>query len=330
LLLAGELFSRLKDAESIEMAACALYLAGEREEALRFWEIVPSLSAPKSDTQLRALYNSASLGSLLNIYAKKEYISSLEQLFLAVQDDTSKEGISIPALVLYTRLLPEERALAMLQSEERSTRYALLDLELFKRNAARAGIPRTAGETWFLLNRHPADEDIYQWAAWYFEYQKLYSDSEFLFHFAEQNNVSTPALVFNKSLYAMRNEDFSGAEKLFTQLKAALPAGASGLFRPKDGPWSLLWAANANLGIIYEARRAAGQALANYEEAVRLLEADFGHAKDRARLYLRIAHCYEVLGRRPEIRPLLEKALELDGENVNVHRALNRLTTRQD
>ncbi|MDR0551372.1 MAG: tetratricopeptide repeat protein [Spirochaetaceae bacterium] len=349
MLTAGEMFSTLRDAESIEMAADALYLAGEKLGALNFWRLLSSegnlRGAPANGTYLRALYNSASLGSSFNndengrpLKTENEVnISALEQLFFLTSNIPANEAenlddVRIPALALYTRFLPDDRARALLENEDGARNHVLLDLELFKRNMPKLDIQKNAAETWLLLNRHPVSASLYQWAAWYFEYQKLYEDAAFLSHFAAQNGVESPALAFNESLSAMRSGALRQAGGVLAGLIEQLPAASSGLERTADGAWSLRWASEANLALIMEANREPREALIHYEKAIAAFSALNGQfplkytaRKKTALILVHIARCYETLGMQTQAREALVQALALDADNIDVNLALRKL-----
>ncbi|MCL2205856.1 MAG: hypothetical protein FWB82_04985, partial [Treponema sp.] len=80
------------------------------------------------------------------------------------------------------------------------------------------------------------------------------------------------------------------------------------------------WRVFANLGRIYESRRQFSSALAAYETAAAL-------ADDRpsaAQVQLRLSRNLEAIGHIHESRNALERALELDPENINIRRELRR------
>ncbi|MDR2490106.1 MAG: hypothetical protein LBD20_01740 [Spirochaetaceae bacterium] len=322
-LTAGELFSRLGGIDNLEMAAAALYLADRPESAVSFWRAIADAQAAPSGPRLRSLYNLASL-------APEASVAGLEKILIETGGEIGATDAALPAFVLYTRRLPAERALPILEADERTKTEPLLDIELHKRNVEKAGVLKTTGDTWLLLNRHQSEDMVYQWAAWYFEFQKLYDQSAFLKHFAEKNNVDSRAVTINQSLAAMRAENFAAAESLLRPLlDDALAAGE----RAAAGtPAVNNWLVYANLGLLQEIRRTPREALDSYLEALRLLSASgnlkAAGKKNMAKLYFHAARCYDLLRIPESTRAALEKALELDGDNAAIRMAAARLGKR--
>ena len=321
-LTAGELFSRLGGIDNLEMAAASLYLADRPESALTFWRAISDMPAAPPGPRLRSLYNIASL-------APDSSVAGLEKILIETGGEIGKTDAALPAFVLYTRRLPAARALAVLEADERTGTEPLLDIELHKRNAERNGVLKTVGDTWLLLNRHQTEDMVYQWAAWYFEFQKLYDQSAFLKHFAERNTIDSRAVTINESLKAMRAENFTAAESLFRSLLDDKPVDTG---RKSTGtPAMQSWLVYANLGLVQEIRRSPREALDSYLEALRLLPASGlnpAGKKNMAKLYLHAARCYDLLRMPDATRTALEKALELDGDNVNIRMAATRLGKR--
>ena len=321
-LTAGELFSRLGGIDNLEMAAASLFLADRPESALTFWRAIADMPTAPAAPRLRSLYNIASL-------APDASVAGLEKILIETGGDIGQTDAALPAFVLYTRRLPADRALAVLESDERTGTEPLLDIELHKRNAERNGVLKTVGDTWLLLNRHQTNDMVYQWAAWYFEFQKLYDQSAFLKHFAEKNNVDSGAVTINESLRAMRAENFTAAESLFRSLLDTQPIDTGR--KPTGTPALQSWLVYANLGLLQELRRAPREALDSYLEAFRLLAPSAVNPpgkKNMAKLYLHAARCYDLLRMPDSTRTALEKALELDGDNVNIRMAANRFGKR--
>ncbi|MDR1105687.1 MAG: hypothetical protein LBL44_04955, partial [Treponema sp.] len=66
-------------------------------------------------------------------------------------------------------------------------------------------------------------------------------------------------------------------------------------------------------------------ALSLYETAVSAMEKSGINRTEAARLQLRIAACFTVMGRPEESRRVLEYARDLDPENITVQMELRRL-----
>jgi hypothetical protein len=348
---AGELFARLGGAENLEMAGAALYLANNPASAMNFWRALSEGDSIKTTPQMRARYNLASRGNAAlstqeaapetgaeqdsappspdprQLPEARTYIKGLEEILVFGAGQPEYEAITIPALTLYTRFFPAARALAILDGDTRTQTSPLLDMEAIKRRALQAGIQKTAGETWRLLNRHATNAPVYQWAAWFFEYQHLYSEAEAIRYVASRNKIDTPQVTLNESFARIRHEDYEGAEQTLAALKAHAPAPDETPLYQHDQA-----ASHANLGLLQEARHAQAAALENYETALHILAANPQSPptirRKAARLYILTARLYNTRQRTSESRTALAAALALDPDNINIHFALSRLGNR--
>jgi tetratricopeptide (TPR) repeat protein len=289
-LRAAALFARFGDDRSIARRADSLVLAGQKDAARSLWTVLaaPALPPPSSggvsadrDIRIRSLYNLAA--------GTDEEAAALERLLALDREH-------LFGVIRYTRLLPAPRAVAILEDSALPDREALADLELLRRRRESWSIDRTVPETWLLINRHPQAEALYQWAGYYFVFQRRYSEVPPLLRAAERNGFTGSWLDLQRALEHIRQGRLDEAEGI---LKAAV--GAS-------------WEIHANLGRLLEAKRSYTAALENYERAA----APVREKPDAAKLQLRIARCLRALGRERESLRVLEYAQTLDGGNLNI------------
>ncbi|MDR2601302.1 MAG: hypothetical protein LBC53_02460 [Spirochaetaceae bacterium] len=332
---ASEFFLRLQNTYGIEMAACALYLAGKHESALNFWRILRSSKQAQPEERLRAIYNITSLQTSGGEESpapspSENSVKDFEAIFTAEEDAISGKEITTPAFVLYTRLLPGARGKALLEADENKRTNVLIDWEIVRRETVNNTIKKNIGETWLLLNRHPSNYTVYEWAAWYFERQKEYGEASLLKNAAVKNAVNVPAVFINEAINLIHAGELDKAEEILAKLKkenksAFLTPGVRG----ENGLRYGAWAVSANLALIQEKQGSAKTALENYEDALRLLNAGTSsktsEKKRAALIWLHMARCYNFLGQKDKVRTSLENALQMDADNVNVHLAISRI-----
>jgi tetratricopeptide (TPR) repeat protein len=167
---------------------------------------------------------------------------------------------------------------------------------------------RTAAEAWTLLGRYPGDQRLYRWAAWYFDFQRRGSEGAVLIKTAGYRGIRGPWLDLSAALGDLEAGRLEGAEEKLRSI----------IQDPGNRP---LWQAEANLGLILEARRAPAEALEHYEIAA-------GRVRDgraASRLQLRIAGCLRTLGRKEESRRALLYSLDLNPGNLAARLELRRL-----
>jgi tetratricopeptide (TPR) repeat protein len=309
-LRAAELFSRFPGERDMARAADALVSAGEIPGARNIWLALSSDSAVNDPTGIfpvgvsldirsRSLYNlAASSGS------RVEEAPWLEKLFSyrETSRQSPEDGVGIYSVIRYTRLLDAPQSIDVLEDFRQNH---LLDLELLRRKLDNWPSNRAAAEVWLLLSRHEGDEALYEWAAWYFDHQKLYAETARLLKDAIRKGTGGPWLELHRSLALIREGKTAEGEKI---LKEASTYYAD-------------WRFYANLGRIQESRRAISAALESYETAAALVRGKTGAAQ----LYMRMSRCLEALGRTQESRQALEKALENDPDNIIIRREHRRL-----
>ncbi|MDR0410256.1 MAG: hypothetical protein LBH18_07690, partial [Spirochaetaceae bacterium] len=312
-LLAAELWSRLGGEKDLANAASALYVAGESEKARNLWLLLAKeANASSGDNaygraeaadKLKILYNLA-----LTAENESEKSFFLEQLLADTDYVSENREEIIAALIMYTRLQSPERARAMLLEQPFGEQEALLDLEQLDRSLETLPPELAAADTWLVLNRHSKTPELYRWAAWYFEYQRRYDELDALRRFAAKHQMEDPYLDFHEALGLIRTERSNEGAALLENIEG-VPA----------------WQRFANIALVYEARREYAAALHSYEMAAAEISRESGQRLRAAagRIYLRMARIRRVLGESPErVRRDLERAYELDSENINIRLAL--------
>jgi tetratricopeptide (TPR) repeat protein len=299
LLRSSELFSKLGEVY-LGRAADALALAGEIPAARSIWTALGnSRESDSSKIIAQSLYNLASTSS-----NEREAAAWLERIFTS---GAISETEKLYAMILYTRLQNTSRAIAMLE-EENLKANPLLDLELLRRRLDTWPLDRSTAEAWLLLGRHPESEALYQWAAWFFDRQKIYAETAQLLKISNQRQISAPWLELTLALTLLREGNINEGLNL---LQAELQKNSS-----RD------WRIPANIARVMESRRSITAALDLYQRAALLAETN----QDMALIQLRISRCLEALGYNDESRRALEYAQELDPENFFVRMELWRLT----
>jgi tetratricopeptide (TPR) repeat protein len=279
-------------------------LAGEIPGARNIWL---TLSAGnRNGLPLRYLYN---LASSAPDQAEEE--SWLERLFSQAQRTQSGQGpldsLSVYGVIRYTRLLETNRAIAVLEDIKG---HPLLDLELLRRKQPAWPTTRALSEVWVLLSRLNDDADVYEWAAWYFEHQRLYPEMTRLLKEAGRKGMAGSWFDLHSSLALIRDGRISEAERILQSR-----------FRDIASPD---WRIAANLGRIHESRRAISSALEYYQAAAALVK----DKPSAALVQMRLARCFEALGRVAESDRAIELAFELDSGNINVRREFRRIEGR--
>ena len=289
--------------------ADSLALAGEIPGARNIWFALsanpnPAGSLPDEPVLSRVFYNMASSST-----DRQEEALWLERLFShrAQRGQNPMDNTGIYSVIRYTRLLDTPRGIAALESES-VHQQPLLDLELLRRRLDIWPPNRAAAEVWLLLNRHPEDQAIHEWAAWYFEHRRLYTESARLLNDAMRNGMTGTWLDLHRALALLRRGEIDGGERLLREA----------------GTGSRDWRIFANLGRIHESHRQISAALEAYEAAAVLVDERIAAAQ----VQMRISRNLEALGRRQESRAAMERALELDPDDLTIRRELRRLGSR--
>jgi tetratricopeptide (TPR) repeat protein len=291
----AEIFNMIVDDEkALVRQADALYLAGFTDMSRSIWSMLAASSNENS------LYNLA-----LTTEDEEEAASWLEKLVSL--DSVSDSGCFQAGLIRYSRFLDYTDALSLLQNTEGASpdRYPFVDLEICRRKAQSQESGRQAAEAWLLLDRHPENEDLYNWASRLFFFQRLYSEASILLRRAAQFQFEGQWVPLYRAILLMGEGDTDAAQETLR----SIPAQDAG------------WAVSANLGRILEAERSHIRAIEQYEVASERTQ----NPKIASRIQLRIARCSLTLGHSNEARRSLEYALELDPENLSAALELERL-----
>ncbi|MDR2468792.1 MAG: hypothetical protein LBD22_07520 [Spirochaetaceae bacterium] len=325
-LRAAELWTQQEKAElgDIARAADAFYLAGRTANALQLWQLLARNTKNNTSDKkinLQSLYNIAALAEKAS-----DRIAALEELLAHAEGDLSSSS-ALYGMALYTRLINEDRAIALLEEIVRTTKLPLFDLELFRHKLNKSHIDRAIADTWLLIDRNPLDSFIYRWAAWYFDFQRRFTETDFLISTAEKRGISGSWILLNQALNFMRDEDYTAALEELEQI-ARMPQDENDVSLEED-----MWPGSANKALILEARHDFRGAYEHYKRArdtITLTENAYSIHKNSkrqsaARLELKMARCLTILGRKEEARQAVLNAAALDGDNINVRVALNRL-----
>jgi len=320
-LRAAELFSGLHASDGsdgdIARAADALLLAGESAGARNIWRALsvnaPSRGINNSGTtiQARSLYNLAASSA-----DTSEEMSWLERFLSLRGQETGQNARNIMhtyGIIRYTRLLDTPRGIAILEDNDLRVN-PLLDLENLRRKMDTYPPTRAAAETWILLGRHPDEEALFEWAAWYFDHQRLFDESAQLLKEASWKGMTGSWLQFHQGLAFLREGKNSDGERILREV-----------YMKESGQPGQDWRIPANLGRIHESRRAIAAAAEFYEVAVALIyNQRIKDPSTAALVQMRLSRCLEALGRTRESRRVLEQAAEMDPDNLNIRRELRR------
>jgi len=316
MLRSAELFSMLPDEDALIRQADALWLAGYAQNARNIWVML-------AVSRTGALYNLA-VTSQTQAEAKKQY--ELLTGKTDVDDPYHQYGV-----IRYSRLMDAPKALVFLEtgrpqnkedgesfntaqprSETTLSVDALFDLEKTKRRIDNAEAARMAAETWLLLDFYPNVEELYQWGAWRFTFQRNYSESALLLRAASRHNFTGDWKGIYESLLLINEGNLDAAEETLS----SIPLNNEN------------WIVAANLGRIYEDHQSPARAIANYEKAFELVSSNTlvnGWKEAASRIQVRLAYCYRLTGNNSESRNALEYALKLNPDNLNARLELGRL-----
>ncbi|MDR2768772.1 MAG: hypothetical protein LBB82_10660 [Treponema sp.] len=321
------LFNHFNDDYSAGRQGDAHWLGGFLDSARQLWGTVAFNRADADPEQLkvrsRLLYNLASTSA-----DSSEARSALELLF--ARNAGEDEG-RVFAVIRYSRLAGFQRAIAILEQAGRE-KESLFDLELVRRRSEQWSVERTIAETWLLVNRHSGDSRVFEWAAWYFDFQRRYDEMALLLRDAGINRAEGPWSAIHRAYAQLREGLVDEAEKTLQSIvRANEPPG------PVRQP---LWQASADLGLILDLRGRPLEALECYETAMGILASTGSLAarsegagpsremRDASRIQFFIARDFRALGREAESRRVLEYALDLDLENLDASLELRRLAAR--
>ncbi|MDR1986023.1 MAG: tetratricopeptide repeat protein [Treponema sp.] len=304
-LRAAELFSQFSDEKSMSRQADALWVAGHSSGAQNLWTVLVSPNqagkeGPDASPEIKiaSLYNLA-----VTAQTPEEGIGYLERLLAEAPDS---HAFRVYGILRYTRLLDTPQSIRILEKEQ-GRNQPLIDLELLRRRRTGLSLNQAIAETWLLLNRYPTDERLYRWGAYFFDYQRRYTETALLIKNARSYQVQGSWIPIHDSLHLLMEGHLEEAEERLTSILSVDP----------------IWQVPANLGLILEARRAPVAALEYYQQAATLVT----ETEAAAKVQFRIGHCLRILGRDRESRQAFERTLELNPYFLNARLELQRLDT---
>ena len=300
----AEIFNLINDEKALVRQADALYLAGFTDTARSIWSMLAGQQEgediPTVSPNGNSLYNLA-----VTTEDNEEAVSYLEKLVM-IESVSNSDCLQF-GIIRYSRFLDYRRALALLQNTRGITPALMpyIDLEICRRNAQTQETGRQTAEAWLLLDRHPENEDLYNWAARLFFYQRYFAEAKILLRRVEQFRFEGQWVPLYKAILLMDEGDIEQAESILR----LIPAANAG------------WPVFANLGRILEAERSQLRAIDQYELASEKAQ----NPKTASRIQLRIARCFSTIGRLTEARSALQYALELDPENLTARLELEKM-----
>ncbi|MDR2634277.1 MAG: tetratricopeptide repeat protein [Treponema sp.] len=300
---AAVLFSRFSDERSMARQADALWHAGHSSGARNLWTVLVSPEQPGREAGAASL--EIKIASLYNLAATaktpEEGAAYLERLLAEAPDPHEFRNYG---LIRYSRLLGTAQSIGLLEREQ-GRNQPLIDLELLRRRRTLVPLNQAVAETWLLLNRYPRDERLYRWGAYFFDYQRQYTETALLIKNARFYQMTGSWIPFHDSFHLLMEGRIEEAEEQLASM----------------GSEELLWQASANRGLISEALRAPRVALEYYQTAAGLVR----EPEAAARIHFRIGHCLRTLGRDQESRKAFEQTLELNPQYLDARLELQRL-----
>jgi tetratricopeptide (TPR) repeat protein len=226
----------------------------------------------------------------------------------------NNKDAEVYGIIRYSRLLDREKGADVLRealAEDGLKENPFLELELTRASLLNWGPEKSVAEVWLLLNRHPYEETLWRWGAWYFDRQRKYDETAHLIKLAASRDFQGSWIALHRSLIALRAGKMREADDIINGIIAGTE---------KPGPDS--WVLYASLGLIQERRRSLKTALERFETAAALKPP----LPDASSLALHLSRCLSALGRREEARDVLVKALSADNDNINLRHELDALT----
>jgi hypothetical protein len=322
-LRSAELFSAFSDNQNMSRQGDALWLAGFIDSARGLWQATLSRNRTEEEVfgednasavKARASYNLAATAPTIN-----DAEHWLEELF---SYGSEYEPGQIFGVIRYSRILPLDKAILVLEQTD-FPKEGLFDLELVRRRSQNWTVDRTVAETWLLLNRHPADGRLYEWAVWYFDFQRRYEETALALRNTGINRVEGPWSALHRAYAMLRQDQLSDAEQTLRSIvRSPESTRAPGRFQQP------LWQARADLGLLLEKKRNYEEALQCYEIAAGQLAGLFNYGegrsaakitpeqRDAARVQVYIARVFRTMGKTQESIRALDYALDLDPDNM--------------
>jgi len=238
----------------------------------------------------------------------------------ATLDGAGGDGMALSepvlyGLIRYTRLLETSRAIPMLE-EGHLRAEPFLDLESLRRRLEILPPERGPPEVWLLLGRHPERETLCRWAVWYFNFQHHWDEEARLLSHAAKSGFQGSWVQLYRAVALLREGDTGGGGTLLSTIGPAEEA-----WEEREENWVIA----ADLGLVREVWGGYAAALVWFERAAALLEGVPRSGREAARVQVHRARCLGALRREGEARDALERALELDPDNLDAPAELRRM-----
>ncbi|MCL2834877.1 MAG: hypothetical protein FWD78_17030 [Treponema sp.] len=295
-------YARLGD-NYAEKTAAALAAAKEIPAARNIWTAMANNPGEEPELLIKSFYNLAATSA-----DNREAAAWLEKIFtLGAGSSTGpNKDANISALIRYSRLQSSDRGIALLEGQD-VTNEALLDLELLRRRLEILPVDSGAAQVWLLLGRHPQSQQLYQWGAWFFDRQKLYTETAQLLKIAGRQGFTDPWVNIHYGLSLLKDGRIDEGYKL---LQAEYQRNIL-----QD------WRIPADMAAVNEYRRSLSAALELYQAAAALAV----NPVDLSKIQFRLFRCLETLGKFDEGLKALEYAVELNPDDLNSAMELWRL-----
>jgi hypothetical protein len=321
LILAAKLWTKSQNPTDIARAADALFLAGRYENAVQLWQILADGTGNdgiNAKIRRQSLYN---ISSIMNTAGK---IPVLERLLAESNGDFNDPPLMY-GIILYTRLISENRAKNILEETTGKLNLPIFDLELLRHKIKKMPIDKSIADTWLLIDRHYENPMIYRWAAWYFDFQRQFNETEFLAGKAQNRNVSGIWVPFNNALKDILAGNYKSGIEILKKIEE------DHINNEKID--EEIWPVYADMALSFEVQYDYRNALKYFKTAreniiisnnISSLDKN-SRRRNAALLELKIARCLDILGIKEEAQQAVLNAAALDGENINVRIALDKL-----
>ncbi|GHU21357.1 hypothetical protein FACS1894164_01520 [Spirochaetia bacterium] len=294
---AAKLLSSLFYDENVELQADALYLSGLEDSARDLWKTLTMSLDPS--VRIRSRYN---LATTTNNPAEALNLLEQNSADLWIVPDPNYRRYTT---ILQTRLLDPPRAFAVLEEMAYQEHSPLIDLEYISRRQDRVSVDKTVAELWLLLNRYPEEESLYEWAAFFFEYQKRPAEMKILLEHIDHKAIEGAWVDMYHGLRALQENRLNAAGEYFE----AIPAG--------NAPWQV----TANRARILEQRSQFQPAIVLYQDAL----ASTKNPAQSAKILIRISRCFSAMGWEEDARVMLKRARETDPDSLIIRLETQRL-----
>ncbi|MDR0643399.1 MAG: hypothetical protein LBG05_00595 [Treponema sp.] len=301
---AAEIFSQFPGEDNMLRQADALYISGNEQNARNVWTLL--LSSQQNYTKIKSLYNLAVTET--DGDRKRDY---LEQLAEILKSGELKNSVyELYGILHYSRLLSVQAAMELIDRVFMQGEKPLADLERIKRGREIWTQDKMVAQVWFLLNAYQKNESLYQWAAWFFDFERRYNETDMLIENAAFNDVAGDWLILHEAIGLISHNEIASARELLESVP------------PEHASWTIF----AVLGRIYEMNRSREsiEKAVDYYKKASLQNADKS-VENAARLQYRLSRCFRFLGRDVESKAALETAIKLQPDYLDAMTELKRM-----